>query len=78
LRPKGRSGNSDSSSRPKPEPPAKADKPDPLLDPEGYAKAVREEVRNDLLNERREESLVRAREANQPEFDEAYAAAQKP
>jgi hypothetical protein len=62
---------------PKAEPVAKADKPDPLLDPEGYAKAVREEVRNDLLNERREESLVRAREANQPEFDEAYAAAQK-
>lgn len=63
---------------PKAEPAAeKAAKPDPLLDPEGYAKAVREEVRNDILMERREESLRSAREANQQEFDEAYAAAQK-
>lgn len=57
--------------------PAKAEKPDPLLDPEGYAKAVRDEIRNEIINERREESLVRAREANQQEFDEAYAAAQR-
>jgi hypothetical protein len=52
-------------------------KPDPLLDPDGYAKFIREEIRNDLLMERREESLQRAREANQKDFDEAYIAAQR-
>lgn len=62
----------------RPEPAAeKAAKPDPLLDPEGYAKAVRDEIRNEIINDRREESLVRAREANQKEFDEAYTAAQQ-
>jgi len=60
--------------QPKVEKPAR---PDPLLDPEGYAKAVRDELREEMLNERREDSLLRAREANQTEFDEAYAAAQK-
>jgi len=52
-------------------------KPDPLLDPEGYAAAIREEVRQEAIAERREESLLRAREANQQEFDEAYAAARQ-
>lgn len=52
-------------------------RPDPLLDPDGYAAAIRQELREEALNERREESLIRAREANQGEFDEAYAAAQK-
>lgn len=52
-------------------------RPDPLLDPDGYAAAIRQELREEALNERREESLLRAREANQAEFDEAYAAAQK-
>jgi hypothetical protein len=42
LRPKGRDGSSSSRN---PKPVAKAEKPDPLLDPEGYAKAVREEIR---------------------------------
>jgi hypothetical protein len=56
------------------EPPAR---PDPLLDPEGYANAIRQELREERLNEQREDSLLRAREANQSEFDEAYAAAQK-
>lgn len=55
-------------------PPAK---PDPLLDPEGYAASIREEVRQEALAERREESLLRAREANQKDFDEAYAAARQ-
>lgn len=63
--------------QPKPEPVAKAEKPDPLLDPEGYAKAVREEIRNDLLNDRREESLQRAAKAHPDEFKEAYTAAQR-
>lgn len=52
-------------------------KPDPLLDPEGYAKAVRDELREEMIAERREESLQRAREANPKDFDEAYTAAQK-
>jgi hypothetical protein len=55
----------------------KAARPDPLLDPEGYAKAVRDELREEMLAERREDSLIRAREANQKEFDEAYAAARQ-
>lgn len=52
-------------------------KPDPLLDPNGYAKAVHDEIRQELLAERREESLQRARETNQKDFDEAFLAAQK-
>jgi hypothetical protein len=55
----------------------KASRPDPLLDPDGYAAAIRTELREEALNERREESLLRARETNQQEFDEAYAAAQQ-
>lgn len=64
---------------PKPEVKAaeKPVRPDPLLDPDGYAAAIRQELRDEALNDRREESLIKAREANQPEFDEAYAAAQK-
>src|SRR6185312_7798866 len=61
----------------KPAEPEKVERPDPLLDPEGYANAIRRELREEALNERRDESLLRAREANQAEFDEAYAAAQK-
>lgn len=60
-----------------PKPAEKPARPDPLLDPDGYAAAIRQELREEALNERREESLLRAREANQAEFDEAYAAAQK-
>lgn len=55
----------------------KTERPDPLLDPEGYAAAIREEIRQENLAERREESLTRARDANPQEFDEAYAAATK-
>ena len=55
----------------------KAERPDPLLDPEGYAAAIRQEIRQEILSERREESLTRARDANPQEFDEAYAAATK-
>lgn len=60
-----------------PKPADKPVRPDPLIDPDGYAAAIRQELREEALNERREESLLRAREANQAEFDEAYAAAQK-
>ena len=57
--------------------PAKVDRPDPLLDPDGYAKHVRDEIRQELLHDRRESSLQAAREANPEEFDEAYKAAQQ-
>lgn len=63
--------------RQQPQPAEVPARPDPLLDPEGYANAIRQELREERLNEQREDSLVRAREANQSEFDEAYAAAQK-
>lgn len=66
-----------SAQQPRSEAPAKAAKPDPLLDPEGYAAAIREEVRQEALAERREESLIRARESNPKDFDEAYAAARQ-
>lgn len=63
--------------QPRPEPPKPAEKPakpDPLLDPEGYATSIREELRMEALNDRREESLQSAREANPQAFDEAYVA----
>jgi hypothetical protein len=63
--------------QPKQEPVEKPAKPDPLLDPEGYAKSVRDEIREEILNERREESLQRAADAHPDEFKEAYAAAQR-
>jgi len=52
-------------------------RPDPLLDPEGYTKAIRDEIREELLNERRENSLAQAHRTYKGEFEEAYAAAQK-
>jgi hypothetical protein len=57
--------------------PEKVTRPDPLIDPEGYAAAIREETRQEMLAERREDSLLRARKANPQEFDEAYAAARQ-
>jgi hypothetical protein len=58
-------------------PPVKVERPDPLLDPEGYAKAVREEIREEMLADRREMSLANAHRTYKTEFEEAYAAAQK-
>jgi len=55
----------------------KAARPDPLLDPEGYAAAVREEVRQEMLSDRRENSLQTAHKVYKEEFEQAYAAAQK-
>jgi hypothetical protein len=63
--------------QPQPQQQEKPSKPDPLLDPDGYAAAIREEIRQEALNERREESLQRAADSNPDEFKEAYAAAQK-
>jgi hypothetical protein len=60
--------------QPKPDMPAK---PDPLLDPEGYAKAVRDEIREEIIAERRETSLHAAHAKYTTEFEEAYSAAQK-
>jgi len=48
-----------------------------LRDPEGYAKAVREEIREEILSDRREASLANAHKTYKEEFEEAYAAAQK-
>lgn len=50
------------------------DGPDPLLDPKGYAKHVREEIRNELLNERREDSMKSAHDADPAVFKAAYDA----
>lgn len=61
----------------KPPEPIKVERPDPLLDPEGYAKAMREEIRQEILSERREESLQRAHKTYKAEFEEAYEAARK-
>lgn len=63
--------------QPKPQQPEKASKPDPLLDPDGYAKAVRDEIREEIIAERRESSLHAAHAKYTTEFEEAYAAAQK-
>jgi DNA repair exonuclease SbcCD ATPase subunit len=58
--------------------PAKAEEePDPLLDPKGYRDHIQKQIRDELLNDRREESLARAHKAYKEEFQEAYAAAQK-
>lgn len=54
------------------EPVAKADMPDPLLDPDGYKAAVRKEVRDDLLNDRRDLDLELTRDANTEAFDKAH------
>lgn len=62
---------------PKPAPVEKVARPDPLLDPEGYANAIRQELREERLNEQREESLQKAAEAHPEEFKEAYAAARQ-
>jgi len=50
-------------------------KPDPLLDPEGYAKHMEERFNERLLGERREMSLRLAKRQYKEEFDEAYSAA---
>lgn len=55
----------------------KANRPDPLLDPDGYAKQVREDIRSELLNERREESLQKAAEDHPDDFKAAYTLAQQ-
>jgi hypothetical protein len=67
--------------RPAPQPteppkqPGKAARPDPLLDPDGYADAIRNELREEALTERRNESMAKALETSPEEFQAAYKAA---
>jgi hypothetical protein len=62
---------------PPPAPEVKAEKPDPLLDPEGYEKYLETKFEEKLLNNHRESSLAQAHRTYKEEFEEAYAAAQK-
>ncbi len=64
-------------SQPQPAAQVKAEPPDPLLDPTGYREFIRNELREERLNERREDSLANAHGKYKEEFEEAYAAAQK-
>lgn len=57
--------------------PEKVNKPDPLLDPEGYAKHMEDRFNERLLGERREMSLRMAKRQYKEEFDEAYNAARQ-
>lgn len=59
------------------QPKAEVQKPDPLLDPEGYEAYLEKRFEERLLNERRESSLQQAHRTYKGEFEEAYAAAQK-
>jgi hypothetical protein len=61
----------------KPVPKEEKAKPDPLLDPEGYTAFVKDEIRQELLAERREASLAQAHKTHGKDFEEAYSAAQK-
>jgi hypothetical protein len=58
-------------------PPVEKEAPDPLLDPKGYAAAIREELRQEMIVERHENSLQTAKRIYKAEFDEAYAAAKQ-
>lgn len=57
--------------------PEKAARPDPLLDPDGYAKSVRDEIREEMLTERRETSMQAAHAKYKEEFEEAYSTVTK-
>jgi len=61
----------------RPAQPTAADEPDPLIDPKAYREHIQKQVREDLLNERRETSLQSAHGKYGKEFEEAYATAQQ-
>lgn len=61
----------------KPAEPVKVEKPDPLLDPEGYEKYLENKFEERLLNNQRNASLAQAHKAHGKEFEEAYEAANK-
>lgn len=52
--------------------PAKAEKPDPLLDPEGYEKYLDDKFEAKRLNDRRDMDLELTRQANTEAFDTAH------
>ncbi len=52
--------------------PAKAEKPDPLLDPEGYEKYLETKFETARLNDRRDMDLELTRQANTEAFDAAH------
>jgi hypothetical protein len=60
-----------------PKEPVKVEKPDPLLDPEGYEKYLETKFEEKLLNNQREASLAQAHRVHKKEFEDAYEAAQK-
>lgn len=62
---------------PQPAPEVKVEKPDPLLDPDGYEKYLETKIEEKWLNNQREQSLATAHKTYKGEFEEAYAAAQK-
>ena len=62
---------------PAPQPAPKVEKPDPLLDPEGYEKYLEAKFEEKLLTNHRNASLAQAHKTYKTEFEEAYAAANK-
>lgn len=54
------------------QPPAKVEKPDPLLDPEGYERYLEEKFEAKRLNDRRDMDLELTRQANTEAFDNAH------
>lgn len=55
----------------------KQEKPDPLIDPEGYEKYIEQKFEARFLNDRRETSLSNAHRTYKQDFEEAYASAQQ-
>ena len=66
-----------SAPQPQQAPAPKVEKPDPLLDPEGYETYLERKFEEKMLNNHREASLAQAHKTYKGEFEEAYAAAQK-
>lgn len=54
------------------QPPAKVEKPDPLLDPEGYENYLEQKFEAKRLNDRRDMDLELTRQANTEAFDNAH------
>lgn len=64
--------------QPKPvEQPAKAPKPDPLLDPDGYDAYIEAKVEARIINDRRDLDLELTRQSNIETFDKAHAEAMR-
>lgn len=63
--------------QPKPAEQPREQRPDPLIDPEGYERYMENKFEQRLLTERRELSLAQAHRTYKKDFDEAYASAQE-